>query len=568
MRDIELLQKEINEAVGMRARLGSPEHSEDIKCPQCNAALRLWYNSIALPAPGVEWPRYSCPVCGYDFGPSLSVMKVEIKIGEPVAIPIEDGRLQDLLDKIAEQERSLQQLREEIARLETKAGIMTDEERASLARLDSLIEEERAKVRDIEGKIPPVEARIAEEKSAIADLSRRINEKKDAIGRLTGQIGTWNTRIEAARILETKMYQQTTVAGWAGNEKVFLAEYETFKSLWGDLLASFYKYKIDPDVADYYGCIYGIYIEQEGISYPVGGYKGTHASPVEYQFEYHRRPPYDIPLRDLMDRVVGYANGKIAPLQSELNTRERELAGLEAELSSYTSALNDLQAQLRDLQDDLERANRRLWDAIAAKERAELEIRRAIALRQAEVDAAKARYELELRTLENLKAAYDVLLKEIELAKLEAIAEAARQREEVFSVKEKERLALAEQQRILAESLAALAEEAVGLEREEFLEKMRIALQIAEEAQEAAIATAKEKEDIAKEIAVKKAELARLELELEESRKTLGITAEKKEEAEKKVAGIPTMPWWGWLGLGLGGVATVGGIAYSAKKKK
>ncbi|GAI55179.1 unnamed protein product, partial [marine sediment metagenome] len=114
------------------------------------------------------------------------------------------------------------------------------------------------------------------------------------------------------------------------------------------------------------------------------------------------------------------------------------------------SEYESLFAELMAARDSLEQAKRRLWDAKAAKERYELAVTRAIALRQAEVDAAKARYELELRTLDNLKATYDVLLKEIELAKLQAIAEAARQREEVIKAKEEDRLSIAEEQRRIA----------------------------------------------------------------------------------------------------------------------
>ena len=229
----------------------------------------------------------------------------------------------------------------------------------------------------------------------------------------------------------------------------------------------------------------------------------------------------------------------------------------------------DLQVQLGAARDGLEASKRRFWDAKAALERYELAITRAIALRQAEVEAAKARHELELRTLDNLKATYNALLKEIEAARTQAIAEAARQREEVIKADEEDRERIAEEQRRLAEEYERLAAESVGVEREEYLDKMRRALDIAEDAEKAAIAAALEREALAVDIALRKAELARTELELEELRKQLAITAERKEEAEEKVAGLPAIPKWGWIALGVGGaVATAGGIAYAVKKKK
>lgn len=515
MRDIELLQKEVNEAVGMRARLGSPTEpiGEAIYWPpppKCPDHPEVEMELISETQTGLyTWERvYRCPVCGKGI--------TAVKSVTPVAE--EDSRLRDLLDKIAERERILQALREEIARLEAKVS-WTAEEEAERARLQSLIDEEEAKIREIEAQIPPITAKIEEEKAAIDTLR--------------GYIATWNTRIEVARKLGYKMEEQTREKGLYTNWHLIKPEYEACEGWWDAVTDRFIRQ------STCYNAMWALAVMLEG-----KWYVGYYCRPTDTE----------IPNAQVIDTLVHYAQGKIAELESQLR--------------DHTRTLENLEAQLRDLQDDLERAKRRLGDAIAALERYILAITRAVALRQAEVDAAKARYELELRTLENLKAAYDVLLKEIELAKLEAIAEAARQREAVVKAEEKERAGIAEQQTALAESLEALAREAVGLEREEFLEKMRRAAQIAKEAQEAAIAAAKEREDIAKAIAAKKAELARLELELEESRKTLGITAEEKEEAEKKVAGIPVMPWWGWVALGVGGLASAGGIAYVAKKKK
>lgn len=487
MRDIELIQKELSELTGRKARLGSPE--------------------------------------------------------EP-----EDERLRDLERRIAEAEARLAELKSEIAELEAKVG-WTAEEEAERARLQHLIDEEEAKIKEIEAKIPPVERRIEEEKAAITVSEKKISDRQAAIERLRSYIGTWNTRIEVARTLGYKMEQQTREYSLTRNHLLWKSEYETCKGWW-DAVAEKFGYHSTCN-----NTMWALSIRLEG-----KWYSGYYCRPVS---------PGQIPNAHVIDVMVSYANGKIYELESELAGNERDLASLENELREHTRSLESLRAELRGLQDDLERAKRRLWDAKAAKERYELTITRAIALRQAEVEAAKARYELELRTLDNLKATYDTLLKEIELAKAQAIAEAARQREEVIKAKEKDRLSIAEEQRRIAEEYERLAAESIGVEREEYLDKMRRALDIAKDAEEAAIAAALEREALAVDIATRKAELARTELELEELRKELAITGERKEEAEKKVAGLPAIPKWGWIALGVGGaVATAGGIAYAVKKKK
>ena len=418
-------------------------------------------------------------IADVSYQPTYWIKKITIldkEIGPVITTPIEDERLRDLERQISEAEAKLAELKRLIAELEAKVG-WTAEEEAERARLQGIIDEETANVA-----------------KAQAEVDRLTEEVNKTQGRIDAVKEVWRKASECHRLIET---------GASLDQR-----YACAKSL---------------------------------------------ADMVEEVFP---ESPFPDRLRSDNWFIVAITIGMVIALcKATTDSLEKQKA--------------DLQAQLSAARDSLEAAKRRLWDAKAAKERYELAITRAIALRQAEVNAAKARYELELRTLDNLKATYDTLLKEIEAARTQAIAEAARQREEVIKAKEEERESIAEEQRRIAEEYEKLAAESVGVEREEYLDKMRRALDIAKDAEEAAIAAALEREATAKEIATKKAELAQIELELEELRKELAITGERKEEAEKKVAGLPAIPKWGWVALGIGGtVLTATGIGYALKKKK
>lgn len=493
---------------------------------------------------------------------------MKTKLGQPP----EDPRLEDLLNQIAEHEARLAELLSQIAELEAKID-MTEEEEAILARLDTLIENERVNIVSLQTKINELEKQVSLWR-ARWDTAREFAKRLDpnAIiwpkwpvyhnisGAGLGYLNAWgDDAVEG--LADYRKYLERFAREPIGEkevrEEIIYMEEERFSEIIEDT-------RKNPDLVG--GLNIFMLAQRLGVIWP-----------SKHNFRIHN---WDSTFRALMEDLVARAEGGLYDydrsrwgikyiawaMPGVADSWRPEVAG-QIELAERT--YHDLYTQLRDAKDELERANRRLWDAKAAKERAELEIRRAIALREAEVYAAKQRYELELRTLDNLKATYETLLKEIDLAKAQAIAEATRQREEVIKAKEKDRLAIAEEQRRIAEEAERMAAETAGTEREEWLDKMRIALELAKDAEEAAITAAEEREAIATEIATRKAELALLELELEELRKQQQIAEERKKETEAEVAGLPAIPKWGWIALGIGGAtATAGGIAYAIKKRK
>jgi len=515
MIDVSLIQKELSELTGRKARLGSPEEE------------------------------------------------------------VEDPRLQDLETQIAEHEARLAELKRLIAELEAKVG-WTAEEEAERARFER-------DIADLETKVAEWQAKIIELERQVPFWKARWDSAKDFAKRLDPNAIVWP---------KWPVYYNISGAGlgyliaWGDDAVEGLADYRGY-------LERFAREPIgEKEVREEI-----IYMTEERLHQImeniqqnpdlVGGLEITGLEPFwqargivwpsKHNFRIHN---WDPTFRALMENLVARAEGGLSDYDrsrwgikyiawvtpSVGDSWRPEVAG-QIDLAERT--YHDLYTQLRDAKDELERAKRRLWDARAAKEIYELAITRAIALRQAEVEAAKARHELELRTLENLKAAYEVLLKEIEAARTQAIAEAARQREEVIKAKESERESVAEEQRRIAEEYERLAAESVGVEREEYLDKMRRALDIAKDAEEAAIVAALEREALAIDIATKKAELARIELELEELRKQQAITEERKEEAEEKIVPVYGIPKWGWVALGIGGTAlTATGIGYALKKKK
>lgn len=506
MRDVSLIQKELGELTGRKARLGSPDEE------------------------------------------------------------VEDPRVQNLETQIAEQEAKLAELRAEIARLEALAG-MTPEDEARLAGLQKSIEEAEAEVTGWQVKVAQLEV----------------------------EVPLWKAKRDTARLL---------LGGIALNKVQRFEQYSGYPTL---------EYYLLPAQAglDYFNAWRADAVEEvaayeekftEGLKPPTFWHdiRGITESELNQLLDEARSRgeiiPYgmmfwpskhDFAIHKWHNTFVKYVTELVGRGESEIAVHLREVYGIQympwiypdaasiwrSKVSSQealaTSQYESLFAELTAARDSLERAKRAVGDAKAAYERASLEIRRAVALREAEVDIAKAQYELELRTLANLKATYDVLLKEIELAKLQAIAEAARQREEVIKASEEERLAIAEEMRKIAEEAERKAEEALGIAREEYLDRMRRALEIAKEAEEAAIAAALEREATAKEIATRKAELAQIELELEELRKQQEIAEERKEEAEKAVAGLPALPKWFWPVAGIAGAGLgVTGIGLALRKKK
>lgn len=457
------------------------------------------------------WREHTCPGCN-------SKLEIEFFPGGPpemskdIMCPVCDYDLgvKAINVRIASAEDPrLQNILEQIRILEERLAAL----RAEIARL-----KERA------GMTPEDEARLAELQRLIDEERAKAGEWTGKVGTLEGEVALWKRRWEAVAALRTGYLTPPEIL-WQTMEAIMR----------------------DPE--------YIPRLEQMVLHY-VDAWGEEAIQEFRELAEAIRQG-----IREVMETVerrilrIMYLRMFLPKL-----TEQAELAE-----ENHRALYN----QLQDAKAELERIQRRLGDAIAALKRADLEIRRAIALRQAEFEAAMARYELELRTLENLRATYSTLLKEIELARTQAIAEAARQREELLRAKEKDRLAIAEEQTRIAEEFERLAEEATGVERQEYLDKMRTALELAKEAMEAAIASAKEREEIAKEIAAKVAELARMELELEELKRQQAGTEERKEEAEKEVAGLPAIPTWGWAALGIAGATlSAVGIGYALKKKR
>lgn len=561
MQDVELIQKELSELTGMKAKLGSPQEMpppplELLKCPEHPEATVEVLSSEQVSPTEIQW-TYRCSVCGKTY----TLAKEWIP-----APPAEDERLRDLERQIAEAETRLAELKSEIAELEAKVG-WTPAEEAERARLQRLIDEE--------------EANIAKWQSRVSELNKLVplwKARLDTAKEMLKQIGP-GAIVRFSHVTGTPTYvEYYDLSGEAGLRYLDAWGIEAIAdiaSMGGDFRTAAEPV---PEARQDITIMSEDFLKRlmdrarnwgETIPTTSGWW------PSKHDFRIHKwKPEFIAYITSLLARSKGeaywkglYGVGTMAWIYP--STADKWRSGLLEQREKAETTYHSLYTQLRDAKDELERTKRRLWDAKAAKERYELAITRAIALRQAEVEAAKARHELELRTLDNLKATYNALLKEIEAARTQAIAEAARQREEVIKAKEEDRLSIAEEQRKIAEKYEKLAAESAGIEREEYLDKMRRALDIAKDAEEAAIAAAKEREALAVDIATRKAELARIELDLEELRKQLAITAERKEEAEKEIAGLPAIPKWGWIALGVGGItATAGGIAYAVKKKK
>ena len=109
--------------------------------------------------------------------------------------------------------------------------------------------------------------------------------------------------------------------------------------------------------------------------------------------------------------------------------------------------LTTVESELATISDKLEIARNNLLDAQSTKSRVDLEIRRAIALRQSEYDSALARLEMEKRIIGQIELTIQLLRIEIEQAKREAEADAARDREALMKAQEEERAKIADEQR-------------------------------------------------------------------------------------------------------------------------
>ena len=219
---------------------------------------------------------------------------------------------------------------------------------------------------------------------------------------------------------------------------------------------------------------------------------------------------------------------KVAFFENELRTTQNILYVAEKELTNLRYSLNDL---------------------IATKANVELEIRRAIALREAEFYAAKSRFDLAIMLLAQLKATEEMLRAEIEQAKMEAIARAAREREALLRAEEEERLRLAAEQRIIVEQELAEAQLEAGLAVEE-REKLRLQAEL-----ELARFTA-EAERIAKE----REEQARIAAEAEAQAVIARINVI---QASKKPVAVEAAP-----AIGLIALISLGILALAGKGEK
>jgi len=225
--------------------------------------------------------------------------------------------------------------------------------------------------------------------------------------------------------------------------------------------------------------------------------------------------------------------------------------------------LTTTEAELATISNDLEIARNSLLDAQSTRARIHNEINGAIALRQYEYEAALARLDLEKRVMVQIELNIQLLRTEIEQAKREAEADAARDREALMKAQEEERARIAEEQRKLAEELEKEAQETAGVEKEEYDKRITEAKRKSNEAYEAALEAALEREKAAKEVALKEAEALKKRIEAETLKKE--ITPPVVIPVAGKIAGLPSWVWWL---AGGGGIATILGIAIAKKKKK
>jgi len=413
-----------------------------------------------------------------------------------------EAKLAEIQARIVAEEKKVDLLKKEVIDKEGKVG-MTVEEQDRLAELDREIARAKAQIDTLLPKIAPLEKQVAAAQAKVTALTNELNA-------IPGKISDWEKKKEIAAKVIVKRDLQSSANREAARKAI-----DAFNSAWKGIA------KITGVNGYFYDTRHLFYKVRHrsstfAMTWTIGGktYGTLNAhSWVDYEDKYHET---------WRQTVIGYADKQIASLKERMaQIRDRELPIAQSKLS-------DLSAQLNKLRSDYEYAQRRYNDAIAAKSRAELEIRRAIALRQAELDAAKARLEMEIRLLGQLKASEEMLRAQIEQARAEAVARAAREREALLKAQEEERRRIAEEQRRKAEQELAVAQ----------AESMTAIAEREEVRKQAYIKAAKARAE-AEEIAKQREEQAKLAARAEAA---ASVARLKAEETSRKVAVAKTMP--------------------------
>jgi len=414
-----------------------------------------------------------------------------------------EAKLAETQARIAAEEKKVDLLKKEVADKEGKVG-MTVEEQDRLAELDRIIAEEQAE----------------------------INKWQAEVDRLNVEVPLWKKRLDSAKALLTA-YQNYRKASPKARVDVPDNIKSAYKSAWGTEAVKIVSLAPPPNIyANTAGgkprSIIDEYKERFK-SYATDRLKAiaTHSRWGGYDYTTgwgNFRPAVDMAAKELLwERGIRYPDWL-----NVITTVETYISKLSSQVTLAESKYHDLYTQLQDAKYELEQARRRLLDAQSSKSRAELEIRRAIALRQAELDAAKARLEMEIRLLNQLKASEEMLRAQIEQARAEAVARAAREREALLKAQEEEKRRIAEEQRRKAEEELAVAQ----------AESMTAIAEREEARKQAYIEAAKAREE-AEEIAKQREEQAKLAAQAEAAASVARLQAE---EASRKVAVAKTMP--------------------------
>ena len=423
---------------------------------------------------------------------------------------------------IAEKQELITQLASEIEQLKQLTQ-PTAEELSRLSNLRQAIEEKKAEVAELQKKVDELKALVAQKSKVVSDLQNRLNQIPELIKQ-------WQYRISVAE----EVVKKRNLRDSGERDKAHRA-INNFNEVWKGVAEI-------TNVDGYFWDRHTFYGKERhrsstfAITWTVGGASyGTTSAKTWEQNE-------DSYIKKFRDTVIGYANTQIELLNQEANRIRNEL------LPKAQSELSDANTVLTNAQEDLLTAKNELSNLESTLRAEEVRINQAVNLRKSEFESAQARYEMELRLLEQLKATEQMLRLQIEAAKQAAIAEAARQNEQILSVKEKERLAVAQQILEQAEQKAAVAEaEAIvgTKEREELMQQAYTEASIAKSQAEEA---ARQREQAALQRAEAEANLAVLQSKISELQRKTGVTPTIAPIAEERPVPIVLLVL---IGLGL-----------------
>lgn len=482
--------------------------------------------------PSGKQVTFSIPL-GYSYDKAMTStgefieMGVEIRLLQtsPIALitpaeyPPKEPQLIDMQDKIIEKEAEIADLKRRVSELEGEIPL-TPEEQDKIAELDRQIASIQFAVGEKETEIASLRGKAASLETELAKWRRRETSVRSA----------W----DSVRRVEFDI-EEAGETEWEFRNVIDLPLFERAIEDWKELITS-----IDSR-STYVGKTYSVNF---GYGLIVTSFNRVLGAPPIYTVLNDERYNSSVHLKSMFDA----ATEKVASLENELRNAKNILYATERELSSLKYSLND---------------------AIATKGRVELEIRRAVALREAEFYAAKSRLDLGIMLLAQLKASEEMLRAQIEMAKMEAIARSAREREALLKAEETEKLKLAEELRIKAEEAEAMARITTGTEAQRYEElRGQIETELAKALADAQ-AIARRREEQAGLTADAQAQEALARMEALEAGKKL-------EEAKVLSIAIEAAPAIGLIALvALGALVLVGGKKkpttprgkYLAKKK-